>query len=201
MFLNSHQLQCIVSGLFDPGKYVVTKFSIASNLGVFLGHSNVHFIYKKRCRRFGKLFTFPKIRFFRPPHLGIEYQCFRILHDAIGIGGNTIPLPACPMNFKTIKIPVRQGGTWQTDLPNPIGINLFQCKIRFCLPIRHGADQKNLSSIGRPFPKNPLPFLIMHAKIPMAGGKIWQCQLPGRYLGFLALDSLQPMTDNCLVWL
>ena len=72
MLLNSHELYCIVSGLYDSGKYTLTKFFVCSNFFIFSGHTNMSFINDGLSRHIFQRRGIP-LKGIMSPDLGIEY--------------------------------------------------------------------------------------------------------------------------------
>src|SRR5450759_2485822 len=98
MFLNSHQLNSIVSRFYDQWKDIFRELAISTCFLQRGGHTYMCFIDQGSSVGRFKFFNLPFIFFFGMPYLGAEYFGFIILYNAVGISRNTFSLASFPVN-------------------------------------------------------------------------------------------------------
>ena len=69
MFLDSHNLNGVISILYNAWQYIILELSICSHLLGILSHSDVALIDEQRTGIGLKPLTMPLVRLFRVPHL------------------------------------------------------------------------------------------------------------------------------------
>ncbi len=171
MFLNSHNLDTIISFFSNTRKYFLAEFVICAHFFLLLCHSDMTFINQQRIRVGLKCFLLEFIGVLRSPDLCTEYFGLFILYHTCSPRRNTFALSAFPIYIQFVEIAMMNGIRRQVDFPNTI-LLFFQLVGSFFLPIIKCTHHINMSSIRSPFTESPPLIGAMQSKIKIPRCKI-----------------------------
>ena len=179
MFLNSHNLNAIVSFLCDTRKYLFTKFIIASNFLFLLCHADMAFVNQQRISGRLKCLLPKFIGVLRSPHLRTEYLCLFILNHPCSPSWNTFTLTTIPIYIQFVQVSMMNSIFRKIDFPNSI-LQFLQLVSSFFFPIIECTYHINMCSIRCPFTKSPSFGSTMQSEV-----KISRCKVRKSLLSFI----------------
>lgn len=155
MFLDSHDLNAVISVLSDTGKDIFAEFIIGAHFFCILRHADVAFVNHQRSDIGYKYFFLEFIGFGRFPYLSTENLSLLVLYDTVCPCRDTFSLSSFPVNFQFVELQVFYGFGGKGNFPVSAVAQTFQLECRFFFPVVEVTDQVNSCSVGRPFAENP----------------------------------------------
>ena len=104
MFLNSHNLNGIISFLRNTGQHHTTEFVVTANFLFIRSHTDMTFINHQRISLCTEHLLSEPVRILRFPDLCTEYLCLLILYHTVGPCRYAFSFTAIPTDFQFIQI-------------------------------------------------------------------------------------------------
>jgi len=120
MFLDCHDLNGIVSVVFDSGKDIFRKFAVSADFFLLGGHADVTFINEQWSGVGFEFAGFESVGILRIPYLRAEDIGHIVLHHTPAPCRNPFSATAVPVNHQFVQISVIHGLQRQSDLPYAI---------------------------------------------------------------------------------
>ena len=177
MFLNSHNLNGVISVLNYSWQYLLTELIICSNLLLILCHTNVTLINQQWRSLCLKGLFLPYIWLSRCPYLCREdFTCF-ILNNTLCPSRDALTFSTVPMYTHLIVLTMLHSVMWEHKFPITSTLNLVTLIGFLLIPTIEITNKINLSSVRSPFTKYPSVSCLMQTIVVMAVCKIRECQL------------------------
>ena len=160
MLLNGHDLDGIIAIGRYARKSLLAELVVGAHTFLLLGHSYVALIYKERLgvgREFAHL---EFIGIFRGIDLGGEYLGVGVLHNSVGIRGDTFSLATVPGNKHLEEIAVVEGIFRKRQFPHSV-LRAVEFVFIGGLPSGECTDEPYLAGIGCILPEHPSPLRKM----------------------------------------
>ena len=187
VFLNSHDLDCIISILGNSGKSETSELIIGTDPFLILSHSDVTFIYKERFCIRSEFLNLEFVRVLGCIYLSREDMCLLILHHATCISRDTLSASAVPFHKHLVEIAVLHGIGREFTLPVAI-LQTCECVSGIIFaPVVECAHQMYGRGVRRIFAEHPSILLLMQTEIVVSIGEAFQRTASvGRKLLFLS---------------
>ncbi len=153
VFLNGHNLDCIITVGCYTRQDEVAEFSVCADTLSFLCHADMAFIDHERTSVGAETAHFPFVRF-RRPYLSRENFGLFVLNHAGRVGGNSFALSAVPADHHLVEVAVVDVVRLQLYFPDTIFLWLKGIFLHD-LPFGKIADKSDCSGIRCPFAEHP----------------------------------------------
>ena len=174
MFLNRHDLDAVVAGLYDARQDVFFELCVRADFFRVLSHTDMAFINEQRACVDFETVIIPGVGVRGSPDLRGEDFCFVVLNDALSPRGDTFAFAVVPANIHFVEVAVFE--FIGSEFEFPITVFEFLATIGFVfLPAVEISDQIDVRRVGCPLTENPAVGGFVKTEIEMTVGEIGQC--------------------------
>ena len=174
MFLDSHDLDTVVSILNNARQHIVLEFGIGAHLFGILSHSYMALINEQRILLRLEVLLLELIFLFWIPHLGREYLRIVVLNYTTAPSWNTFSLTTVPVDLHLIELTVLQGFLGKFQFPVVRTSYTFTAVFLILLPIVKIANQIDVGRIRCPLTEHPSLCQFVESEIKMTRCEIRQ---------------------------
>ena len=199
MLLDGHDLKTIVSILDDAWQNVFAEFVVRTHLFCILSHAYVAFVYQEWVTLRSEVLFLKLIRLCGVPHLGAEYLCLIILHNALAPCRYSFAFASVPVNFHFVQVEMLHGFGRKLDFPIATVGNPFQLILLVFFPSVEVAYQINGGCIRGPLAENPFPPFLVQAEIEIPVRKVGEPALAFRqFVDLVQRMPVPPFDGVCI---
>ncbi len=120
MFLDCHELDCVVAVFGYPGKDIGAEFLVGAYAFLVFGHAYVGLIDEQRPGVGDEFLDSELIGLFRSVDFGGENLGVGVLYHAAGVGGYPFPFAAVPEYAHLVEVAVMDGFGGKQSLPGAV---------------------------------------------------------------------------------
>ena len=205
MLLDSHDLNAVVTILYDTWQHIFLEFRVGAHLLGILSHAYVALVDEQRSGVRPEGLLLPLVRL-RVPYLRRENLGLLILNHTVSPCRDTLAFSTFPVHLHFEEITVLHCLFREFQLPVAGTLDTLSTILRAFLPAVEISDEIDICSIWRPLAEHPSLLRLMQSEVVVSVGEIAErnlavtgklVELPERML----MSSYDSRLKVCQIWI
>ena len=181
MLQDPHQLNRVVSRLFDAGQHMIREMVEPGHVALLPGHAHMGFVHQGGDALFDHGPVPPHIGL-RAPCLGVEKKGLGILNHPMGMGRDAVSCAPFPVDAEPEQGAVGHLLFGKSDFPDIRPVSAREGILGPLLPLGKGPHKIHGRGIWRPLPDTPGAPFVPRAIDKVGIGSVPQAPVPGQKL-------------------